>query len=52
VNASALSEFVGTAASLHGRVFWNLIAPMPLLANDHAAPLVRDIVARVRRAME
>lgn len=48
---SALGDFLCTATSLHGRIFWNFLWPDPTLDADHATDLVRRIVARLRSAI-
>lgn len=49
---SALGDFLATATSLHGRMFWNFVWPDPVLTEAHAAELVGGIVARLRSAVE
>jgi hypothetical protein len=48
---SALGEFLATATSLHGRIFWNFVWPDPALTEAHAVALVDGIVARLRREL-
>ena len=47
---SALGDFLATATSLHGKLFWNFLWPDPVITEAHADTLVGDIVARVRSA--
>ncbi len=50
-NPSALGEFLATATSLHGRLFWNFIWPSPVLTDEHAGALIDDVVSRLRAAV-
>lgn len=47
---SALGDFLSTATSLHGRIFWNFVWPDPVLTEDHAQKLVAGIIARLESA--
>jgi len=49
---SVLGDFVTTATSLHGRLFWNFVWPDPALASEHAQALVDDILRRLRAAVD
>ena len=48
---SALGDFVGTATSLHGHMYWNFVWPDPVISEAHAAVLTDGIVARLRAAL-
>lgn len=49
-NPSALGDFVGTATSLNGRLFWNLVWTDPVMSAPHADALVADMVNRLEVA--
>lgn len=49
---SALGDFLATATSLHGKIFWNFVWPDPVLTEAHAAELVGGIVERLKGAVE
>jgi hypothetical protein len=51
LNPSALGEFVSTAASLNGRIYWNFIWPDPSLEESHAMALIDDLLARLTAAV-
>jgi hypothetical protein len=46
-----LGEFLATATSLHGRIFWNFIWPDPVFTPEHASTLVGSIVERLKQAI-
>jgi hypothetical protein len=48
---SALGDFVSTASSLRGKLFWNFVWPDPVLTEAHAQALIGDITARLRAAI-
>ena len=48
---SALGDFLATATSLHGKLFWNFLWPEPVISDAHAEALVADIVERVRSSV-
>ncbi|MBS1149144.1 MAG: monooxygenase, FAD-binding protein [Myxococcaceae bacterium] len=48
---SALGDFMATATSLHGRIFWNFVWADPVLTEAHAHSLVGGIVDRLKRAV-
>lgn len=48
---SALGDFLATATSLHGRLFWNFIWADPLFTAEHSRALIDAIVARLRAAL-
>jgi hypothetical protein len=48
----ALGDFISTATSLHGRLFWNFVWTDPVLEAEHARALVGDIVVGLRRAVD
>ena len=48
---SALGDFLSTATSLNGRIFWNFVWPDPVLTPEHAKALVDGIVARLKDAV-
>jgi len=50
-NPSALGDFLATATSLHGRLFWNFVWPSPALTEAHAEKLIADIASRLRAAV-
>jgi hypothetical protein len=50
-NPSALGDFLATATSLHGQLFWNFVWPSPGLTEAHAERLIGDIVSRLRSAV-
>ena len=48
---SGLGQFLATATSLHGRIFWNFVWPDPVLTEEHATALVDGIVDRLKQAV-
>jgi hypothetical protein len=49
-NPTAMGDWMATATSLHGALFWNFIWPDPLFSRPHAEALAADTVARLRQA--
>ena len=49
---SALGDFLSTATSLNGRLFWNFVWPDPVLTAPHAQRLVAAIIERLIRSVD
>ncbi len=49
---SVLGDFISTATSLNGRLFWNFVWTDPVMTPEHARGLVSDMVARLRRGVD
>jgi hypothetical protein len=47
---SALGDFLATATSLDGQIFWNFVWPDPVMTEAHAQSLVTAIVERLKQA--
>jgi hypothetical protein len=48
---SALGDFLSTATSLNGRIFWNFVWADPVFTEAHASSLVAGIVERLKQSV-
>ncbi len=48
---SSLGDFLASATSLQGRIFWNFVWPEPVLTQPHATALVDGIVEQLMRGL-